>query len=641
MISVVRFPLFLLAAAMAAHAGAIDPGTAALDFLEKVRQRKIDLQPGGDTALSPETGATKRDEIRLRLDRMARDIGSDPLELGEIKQDENFAAVLVRKTNSFDPSRLRIFPIAVVKRGEKWAAAPVPASFENAGAGYPIAMRKRLESLEMWMQREQVVDLEKLRANSVQRMRTHIESRLPARELRALTAKQAAERFLMACEQNDLPSVLGMLGGLAAIPPDDWAIRLRAASEAIRPTAGADSPWRLLTAPEILRFVEEKSTSHDHATAEVTCLDPNAAGNGKPRIEMIAFDLTRTADQMWQVRLPAGFLQGPADQPRTTKSREALAFTSKWTQAHPPVPQPSAATLHGAWLAALREPTLAPLLAVATFPTDSAVALDGCLTAAKLWSMFQDSTAVRHIVPLDFHASDAVGCALVAIMSPRTPDTAELMPAYFEKSPTGWLWAPTPAPSTTASLRQWVADGTAKWRNRWQEILLRPSPVVTDWDGPQPPTRHAAQQCVETWLEACRRGDVAAALPTTARMDSPKSAAELLRNLGFEIAGLRRTTEKITVTSIYQGRVWTAVGVKMDLPGSAPSYPLYPVIQTPQGPRILAEISLSASRARDFLNKTAFERLHDAGTPEASMELRTLFAEHQEHIERLLKKAVP
>ena len=96
MSSAVKFLSLLAATSLTAHAAA-DPGRAALDFLEKVRQRNLNLQPGGDTALSAATGEEKRKEIGRRLDRMARDLGSDPLEVGVVKQDEEFAVVDVQR----------------------------------------------------------------------------------------------------------------------------------------------------------------------------------------------------------------------------------------------------------------------------------------------------------------------------------------------------------------------------------------------------------------------------------------------------------------------------------------------------------------------------------------------------------------
>ena len=151
--SPVRIFFIFLAVALSANAAPNDPGGAAIDFLEKVRVRNLNLEPGGDTAISAQTAREKKQLIARRLERIALELGSDPLEVGAVKLDEDYAAVLVRKTGGFDPSRLQVFAVALVKRGAEWEAAPVPASFENAGAGSAIQLRKRLEALEDWMLR--------------------------------------------------------------------------------------------------------------------------------------------------------------------------------------------------------------------------------------------------------------------------------------------------------------------------------------------------------------------------------------------------------------------------------------------------------------------------------------------------------
>ena len=151
--------LALLAMAVSAVAASTDPGETAVRFLEKVRDKEINLDPGADTALSPQTSGSKRKQIARRLERMARDLGNDPLEVGAVKLDGDLAGVLVRKISGFDPNRMQVFPVALVKRGAEWAVAPVPASFGNSGVGYAAALRTRLNALEEWMLREQVLDL--------------------------------------------------------------------------------------------------------------------------------------------------------------------------------------------------------------------------------------------------------------------------------------------------------------------------------------------------------------------------------------------------------------------------------------------------------------------------------------------------
>jgi hypothetical protein len=76
------------------------------------------------------------------------------------------------------------------------------------------------------------------------------------------------------------------------------------------------------------------------------------------------------------------------------------------------------------------------------------------------------------------------------------------------------------------------------------------------------------------------------------------------------------------------------VAVKIDHGEGKWSYPLYPVVETAQGPRILLEIDLFASsnRGREFLNKAALERLQKF-SPLAN-ELRPLCTRHQSDVEK-------
>ncbi len=641
-----KFLSVLLAVAVTAHAAPSDPGKVAIDFLEKVRLRKLDLEPGGDTALSAQTADEKKRQIARRLDRMASDLGSDPLEVGEVKLDENFAAVLIRKVSGVDPSRLQIFPVALVKRGAEWTAAPVPASFENAGAGHAIALRKRLELLENWMLREQVVDLEKLREQSAERMRRKIEVSLPAKDLRSFNAKEVGARFLAACERPEPATVLGLLGGLAAKLPDDWAARLKAVDRAFAPGSAAARPWRLLTSREVIRVLVHHEEQNASGLISIACLDPAGTPSSRPRFEAIECDLTQSADGLWQINLPANFLQEPAEPAEPTEPGEApddllesghlAAFPAEWSRVHPPVPQPEAELARQALSHALGAGDLKSLLAISQLGGSPEQAGKACLEAAAIWWAIHDPTAVRHAMPLAFTAGQTAAVGMFQFFSTRDPDRLDARTFYFEKSAAGWLWTPEPTARTRGEFQAWVDSESRRWPDEWQQTLMSDSPVLAKTHGLQAPAKEQARKTVEAWLDATRRGDVTTALPLIARLDDPRSGSTALQNIGYEIIGSRRNKEVPVITGIYQGAGWTAVGVRNDQEGK-PSHPLYPVIQTERGPRILIEIDLFASgnRGRDYLNRTAFERLQKSSSVAATAELRDLFSAHQATVDAL------
>ena len=633
----VKFLSVLLAVVVTAHAAPSDPGEVALDFLEKVRLRKLDLEPGGDTALSAQTAADKKRQIARRLERMASDLGSDPLEIGEVKLDDNFAAVLVRKVGGFDPSRLQIFPVALVKRGAEWMVAPVPASFENSGAGYAVALRERLKLLENWMLREQVVGLEKLREQSAGRMRRKIAASLPEKELRSLNAEEVGKRFVAACERKDQSAILGLIGGLAAKLPDDWAARLKAVDLAFGPKPEALRPWRLLTSPEVSRVLVHTDEKNDSGFLSIACLDP--AGK-QPRLEAIDCDLIKGRDGLWQINLPARFLRSPdkapddADEP--IASNHLDAFATKWTQAHPPTPQPSAELARWTLLQALCAPDMKPILAISQLGGAPEKTRKACLQAARVWWAIHDPSGVRQAMPLAFTSGGTSAVGMFQFFSTRDPDLLDARTFYFEKSAAGWLWTPEPTKLTRENFREWVDSESRRWPGQWQQSLLDDSPVLVKIDAFQVPTQDDARKSVEAWLNATSRGDVALALPLIARLGDPKSASIALQNLGYEIAGSRHVQEKPVIIGVYQGTNWAAVGVKIMQKGNS-TYPLYPIIQTARGPRIVIEIDLFAAgnRGRDYLNRMALERLQKSCSAAATTELRELFAAHQAAVEDL------
>ena len=619
---------------MTAKAVPSDPGKVAVDFLEKVRLRQLDLEPGGDTALSAQTATGKKNQIARNFERMARDLGSDPLEVGAVKLDDNFAAVLVRKMGGFDPSRLQIFPIALVKRNTEWTVAPVPASFENSGTGYAVELRKRLEKLEDWMLREQVVDLEQLREQSATRMRKHIEVNLTTKELRQMSSETFGERFLEACSRRDLPSMLGCLGGLAKKLPEDWPARLSAVERAVTAGAATPRPWRLLTSQNVARVIVQHEGDDRSALISVACLDP--AGTGEeatlPEIEVIHLELSKEDDGLWQVNPPDAFLQASedsddeADEPFDSELRDA--FAAKWVEKNPLKPQATAENVHRSLIAALGTGDFPAILALSKIDGEPSSARTSCIQAAQISGSAQNPSAVRHAVPLTFRTSETAAVGLFQFFSAQDPGRFKPTSLYFEKSPQGWLWTPEPTPQTLEEFNTWVDSEMITWQDRWQNLVLEDCPIFEMSTSLPAPTRKEAEALVEKWLETTRKGDVKAALNLVARLDDPQSGVTVLQNLGYEISSSRRSKEAPAVIGTYCGKTWTAVGVKIDQAGKS-TFPLYPVIQTPQGPRILIEIDLFASknRGREFLNKAAFGRLEKLSNTYG--ELQNLYSKHQ------------
>lgn len=628
----------MLALAIPAAATPNEAPQVAVDFLEKVRAGKLNLEPGGDTALTANTDETKRREITRRLARTATDLGSGTLQAGNAKLDENLAAVLVRKVGGFDPSRIRVFAVALVKRGETWLPAPVLASFENAGVGFAPGLRQRLDALESWMLEQQALELGTLQQQATDQMRKEIIAMLPPEELRDLGPDAVGLRFLDACSKPHLPVMLGLLGGLQAVLPDDWTRRLQAADAAAAEPQAAKRPWRLLVAPDVLRTVVHQESGPKTAALDIVCLDPTGApGNPlQPPLELVQLSLSKSADGLWQVDPPAPFFLTPDEQARANPAddldAEVLAlYPSILREQLPMVPQPTLPAATKALATALHAATLEPLLAMLDLGGDHKTARLGCSRAAGAWGALHDPTCVRHPLPLGVFETESVAAASFQYFSVREPDRMDVNVFFFENQGAGWhllagLQPDDSAAGNRLAAKTWAAGEASRWRDKWRKTILSNSTRVAALAAGQAPTEEAARALVAAWLTAIRAGQVAEALALTAWLDPEKSPARVLRNLGYEINGARKAKTAATIIAVARGNTWAAVTVRANI-GDKPSHPLYPLVSTPDGPKILIEIDLfsSAERGREFLNKTSFSHLQNLTSQPAADELRELF----------------
>lgn len=616
----------MLACIPFAMAASNEPTAAALGFLEKIRSGTIDLAPGKDTALSTTTIEEKRTEISRRLKRMANDLGKGRLEAGEVKLDQNLAAVLIRNTGGFDPSRMRVFAVGLVKIGDQWVPAPLPASFENTGVGFIAGVRQRVHSLENWMLRRQVTDLEQLREQSVTKMRQTIAASLDPEILRSGSPREVAEHFIAACARRDLPAVLGFLGGLQDTLPENWPDRLRATDQALANDRPAEWPWRLLIVPEVIRVPVEEETHFDGAPVSFGCIDP-AGRSGKAmvtKLEIVHLQVSQDENGLSRIDPPARFFYSDTEEEDEEADHEYREnFPSQLRDQIPASPAPTMAEAAERLKRAFQADRLQPLISLMDLSGEPFETIEGCTRAAQCWGQIHYPASPRHPLMLGFQETDDRAIVSFQFASPREPHRWDLRSFHFEKSDAGWLILPGLTPSDTSTdseieLSEWVDEQTKTWRKNWQSRLLPADCLLASIPAGDAPSADAAKQLVEAWLAATRKKDTAAALALAAVTDEPASATRLLRNLGYELG----SPDEATIAHVDRGDTWTLVTVKI-----RDSFPIYLSVNTPAGPRLLIETDLFASNSggRELLNKSALSRLKDFVDPAVFEELDQLF----------------
>ena len=81
-----------------------------------------------------------------------------------------------------------------------------------------------------------------------------------------------------------------------------------------------------------------------------------------------------------------------------------------------------------------------------------------------------------------------------------------------------------------------------------------------------------------------------------------------------------------SVVTVESGKIWSAAVVRSQQ-GEKPLTAVYPVVATPDGPRILleADLFISAERGREFLNKSSFGHMRENVPEEVVADLESLF----------------
>lgn len=644
-------PLLLaLALGSPAFAAATDaPVKEAVQFVEKLRDKKLDLEPGRDTALSPATGNDKRKLIEERIARIGSELGKGELEAGPGTVDGDMAAVLVRQAAGFDPSRLRVLAVGLIRKGGRWQPAPVPGSFENTGLGYDVEIGKRLAALETWMMREQVLDLTNLREKSAERLREAIAKKLKPDELHEATPESLTKRLLDACAKRDQATVLGLLGGLQAELPKDWSARVAAVDEGLSATPKS-SPWQLLLSAGVIRTITVVHSQSDReATLDLACLDASG-GTGKstmPKIKAFELGFVRSEEGLWRIELPQNFyatsvkLDDQQQEEDPTPADNVLnALPDAWRRDFPAAPLKTAKAAVEALLDGLRGDSPSELIRLLALDGDAANARLGLMRLTMIWQDLHQSDP-RTPLRLGFHEIGGSAMAAIQLFSSREPERTDLRTFYFTRKDGGWLIAAGLRPSDppTEDLREikaWADGQAAEWSKNWEALSLSESVEVKDALTGDAPSEADAKTAFEAWSAAILKGDPRTAIRHTAHLGHDVGPSRLLRNLGFELTGAKKSGIHATLLGIIRKGCWAAVSARIGKAGdAAATYPLYPVIATPDGPRVLLEIDLFANgtRTRNFLNDAALGRLDASGNGESSATLREIYEIHRKTAE--------
>ena len=625
------FRFFLILCLLPGLAFAGGPGEAALVFLERVRDGKLNQEPGGDTALQASTTEGKLDVIQRGLKRLGEDLRGSELEVGKVKDDGDFAAVMVRKVAGYDSSEIRVYPVAMVKRGAEWLPAPVLASFENAVAGYTLPIRARLSLLEDWMTKERVTDLETLIAESSLRTRERIRKSIVGEDLEGDDLGLIARGFLKACAAKDRAAILGYLGGLGEPLPDDWASRLAVSRAAVE----GRGPWRLLVSPYVVRVPVHEERANRTGMVSIACLDPAIGGSTGTlgKIRVIHIELQKDAAGRWRMDLPEALMTGDeellADDDGLDVDLLDL-FPKRLREIDPQAGEGTARAAVDGVIKSLKSGTLQDLLRRVDFGKRGKDGRAACSAAARIWWSINEPGELRLPLELGFREEGNSAVAVFQWFEVNAADSFNPTTLFFRKSGEAWVWCPGVVSGDEAeshrSLLEWSKSNEPEWRLSWRKELMKPGTPLDTLDFTRVATDAEVQGLMADWMGALEHKDIRLALSLSAWLGAGDGEIPMkaLRNLSFDISNFSKGEWK--VQGVHRSASWAVAAVRQVVDGNV-SNAFVPVVITGSGPRLMPEIDIFAedNRTRNFLNEASFNRLAKFAGKERTEELRALF----------------
>jgi len=652
--------LFLAAVALGCGSGsvlAIEPGEEALAFLVDLRdEEQAPDQLLEDSVLSPHTGEIRRSAISQRLSRLGRYLRENHYELkvADEKRDDDLAAVVLTAVSKHDPLEVDVFAFGLRgKKDARWRMAPVPGSFDNVDLGYDEVLEKRTEALEMWMGAERLVRLRALQEEVLAALRKRMSEAVPRARIEASNPVELVTAFAKACREGNLPAAMVFLGQFEGELTEEDRLLQRVISLGLQ---GRDrrSYWRLLTSPDVVR-VAVKEDGGDDLDAEVALLmfDPN---RGRP-VSLVRFVLLYVGKR-WTIELPSGLRL--ADEDRVTFQRALLReqdydednelrskFEEQFEKQYEPL---RAATLKEAGdriEAILREGSLEDLFRFVYRSED----LSGPerRTAYRYLGAFWNEVHEESKVASGGKLLEVIGHEDAGVLVFQLISTAQielnLTPLLLIRDDKGWAISPgVTTGGNYAKLdegkrgrqdevrRRFEAQKDELTRKATTELLGRfveASPQEGKVVG-----KKEASQLVKKFRNFLREGKLLESFECGALLDPEEGARAALKAMSYEYRGARHPRSTPDREIHVQGeKAWAAVTLRVDSGlGVAPDYPMYLVVATSEGPRIVVDVGLrlATNKGREVLNRRVWERIEEQLEEPESALVRSLFEGHVE-----------
>lgn len=644
----------LLLCAWAPSVFASAPGDAALGFLLRLQEDELLVAELVDqTILSPQTGEIRRAAISKRLGRIGRHLRTNQYEFAvvEEKADGEFAAVVLSAISKHDPLEVEVFALALRRDEEDtWGVAPVPGSFDNVYLGYDEALEKRVEALEVWMGSARLNQLRVVHLAAVEGFRERMKKAVSPGLLEKADPAKLVSEFVDACVKGNLPAAMVLLGQFEGELSEEDRDLQRVMSRGLQ---GLDrrNHWRLLTSPDVVRLVVQDDPGDDvDADVSLLVFDPSAS----EAVNLVRFVLLRSGKR-WVIELPSSLRL--ADEDRLTFQRALwrerdeddeelrVQFEKYFEERHEPLRAKSLKEAGKDLEKILEEGSLAEFFG---FVHRSEALTDSERRATyrylgEFWSkIHEDSKAASEGELLEVIEHEGAGVLVFHLISTANLERVNLATLLLMKDDSGWAIAP--GVTTAANYeklpkkeRTSQDEAVAMFVAQKDELSKRAGAgLVKRFVNAVPAvgsvvSQQEATALVKRFRGLLRDGQLLASFECCALLDQEEGAWEALKSLSYEYRGALQAQAPDRELNVNANKTWSAVSLRVDSgSGRAPDYPMYLVVATMEGPRIVVDVGLrlATNKGREVLNRRVWKRIDQQLEEKERALVRTLFEGH-------------
>lgn len=620
----IRLAACLLLTLVATRAAGEDtPSAAATAFLRQLREipQTGDFDATQLTAMTPGTTRAKRTLIEANLRRLAAPMAGTDLSVEEEKTDGPLAAVIVSQTAGFEPDRVQVHAIALIRRDDTWLPAPVPGSFENLGITYLPDLAPRAGKLEAWMRERRAHHLEDIRRNLRSDFLARIRKSAPAAIYPEATPAELLDAFVDAWESRDFPATLACLGGLEDPLPGDWQDTLALVTSAWSretPTYAYIPIARPGTVRHVFDTHPEEADRRTHLVLGI--FTPTAAHKGLDALRVLDFTFATSPAGRPRLLLPDWLItNSPRARGADPTPAEADAFARSLLKSTESTPADSPEALADQFFGHLSG--FPALLALSASENANFASLIQLAAPFALFAIDDRLPTRLDLAPLDDTHSLLAWQPIDAAKPEIDPTRIGFLTLL--KTDAGWLVDPAPNPSLADARRREILTVPPKsWPARLG-LAATPDPLLPA------PAETEVRTTAEFWIAALTDRDLPAITSHAAAFPDDEGTEAFTRYLGGELP----SGCSLSLLGIHRTDHWAAASIRHQ-PSEAkdpPTFLLHPIIATPQGPRVMAEAILynPDSRPRRFLNDRVWNRLAKKLPAATVDELRTLLEAHQ------------